>query len=195
MEECRKIRNREEIPQEDKWALEDLFATDEAWEAELATLAQDQEFLTGFAGKLGQSAETLCTYLSAVEKMTAKAQLLANYCMRKADEDTRDPRYQAMSGRFMSVYVGVATACSFDTPEIMAIPDEALETFYTAYPALERYRRYLTSARRMKPHTLSAAEEKLLTAASEMADAPGNIFTTFGNADLTFPDAVDAKGE
>ena len=195
MEETKRIRNREEIPAEDKWAIEDLYPSDEAWEAELATLTEDQAYLAAFAGRLGESGETLCAYLTAMEKMTSKAQLLANYCMRRADEDTRNAHYQAMSGKFMGAYVAVATACSFDTPEIMAISDEKLETFYAEYPALERYRRYLTSARRMKPHTLSAAEEKLLTAASEMADAPGTIFTTFGNADLTYPDAVDGKGE
>jgi hypothetical protein len=32
-----KIRQRSEIPVEDKWAIEDLYATDAAWEAELET--------------------------------------------------------------------------------------------------------------------------------------------------------------
>ena len=39
-------------------------------------------------------------------------------------------------------------------------------------PGLERYRRYLTDARRRKAHILSPAEEKLLAAAGEMADTP-----------------------
>ena len=195
MEEIKRIRSREEIPAEDKWAIEDLYATDELWEAELETLDQDREVLADFAGRLAESGQTLCDFLQAVEKMSVKAEKLACYAMRRADEDTRDPKYQAMSGKFMSVYVGVATACSFDTPEIMAISDRQLESFYAQCTALERYRRYLTDARRMKPHTLSAAEEKLLTAASEMADAPDNIFGTFNNADLTFPDAVDGAGQ
>ena len=195
MEEIKRIRSREEIPAEDKWAIEDLYATDELWEAELETLDQDREVLADFAGRLAESGQILCDYLQAVEKMSVKAEKLACYAMRRADEDTRDPKYQAMSGKFMSVYVGVATACSFDTPEIMAISDRQLESFYAQCTALERYRRYLTDARRMKPHTLSAAEEKLLTAASEMADAPDNIFGTFNNADLTFPDAVDGAGQ
>ena len=195
MEETKRIRTRQEIPAEDKWSIEDLYATDEAWEAELATLEADRDVLSAFAGRLGESGESLCGYLTAMENMTAKAEKLANYAMRKADEDTRDPVYQAMSGKFMSTYVAVATACSFDTPEIMAISDETLEDFYATCPELERYRRYLTDVRRMKEHTLSAAEEKLLTAASEMADAPGTIYSTFGNADLTYPDAVDAAGE
>ena len=195
MEETKRIRNRDEIPVEDKWAIEDLYATNEAWEAELATLAEDQAKLLSFAGRLGEDGETLCDYLTAMETMNAKAMLLANYCMRKADEDTRDPVYQAMSGKFMSVYVGVATACSFDTPEIMSISEETLNAFYSACPGLERYRRYLTDLRRMKDHTLSAAEEKLLAAAEEMAQAPENVFSAFGNADLKYPDAVDAEGK
>jgi len=193
MEETRRIRNREEIPAEDKWSIEDLYSTDEAWEEDLANLASQKDYLSGFAGRLGESGETLFNYIFAMEAMTSKAEKLACYAMRKADEDTRDAKYQAMSGKFMSIYVGIATACSFDTPEIMAISDETLEAFYAEYPAMERYRRYLTDLRRMKPHTLSAAEEKLLAAAEEMAQAPQNIFTAFGNADLKFPDAVDAE--
>ena len=52
MEEIRKIRSREEIPAEDKWAIEDLYATDDAWEEELKSVAADQAQLAAFAGKL-----------------------------------------------------------------------------------------------------------------------------------------------
>ena len=127
MGEAMRIRNRDEIPEEDKWAIEDLYASDELWEEELKTLELDREYLVSFDGKLGESGRTLCEYLEAIETMTTKAEKLACYAMRRSDEDTRDPKYQAMSGKFMSVYVALATACSFDTPEIMAISDEQLE--------------------------------------------------------------------
>ena len=194
MEQTKKIPTRDQIPAEDKWAIEDLYATDELWEQELATLAEDQAQLASFAGKLAQNGETLFAYLQAMEQVDVKAEKLANYCMRKADEDTRDPVYQAMSGKFMSTVVSLGAATSFDTPEIMAIPDETLDVFYKAYPALERYRRYLTNLRRRKAHTLSPAEEKLLAAAGEMAQTPDTIFGAFTDADLTFPDAIDEKG-
>lgn len=194
MNESKKIRSREEIPAEDKWALEDLYATDEAWEQELAALAEDQNDLASFAGKLGQDGQTLCAYLEKMEQVNAKAELLGNYCMRRADEDTRNAVYQAMTGKFMSVVVALGAACSFDTPEIMAISDETLERFYAECPGLERYRRYLTDLRRRRAHTLSAAEEKLLAAAGEMAQAPDTIYGSFADADMKFPDAVDGEG-
>ena len=189
------IRQRHEIPVEDTWALEDLYVSDEAWEAELATLKEDQEYLASFAGKLGENAQSLYDFLMRSEQVNAKAELLANYCMRKADQDTRNGVYQAMSGKFMSVIVALGAACAFDTPEIMAISDEKLDTFYAEQPELERYRRYLTDARRRKEHILSPAEEKLLAAAGEMAGAPGDVYGSFADADMTFPDAVDAEGK
>jgi len=194
MEEMKKIPSREEISTEDKWAIEDLYASDDLWETELNTLKADQEALSGFAGRLGQSAEDLYAYLERMEQTDLKAEKLGNYCMRKADEDTRNARYQAMTGKFMSVMVSLEAATSFALPEVMAISDETLEDFYADCPKLERYRRYLTDLRRMKAHTLSAQEEKLLAAAGEMAQAPDTIFGAFSNADLKFPDALDGEG-
>lgn len=194
MAEMKKIRTRDEIPMEDKWAIEDLYATDELWEQELATLAEDQQCLSSFAGKLADSAESLYDYLERTEALKVKAGKLGNYCMRKADEDTRNTTYQAMSGKFHSVVVALNAATSFDTPEIMAISDETLDGFYAACPKLERYRRYLTNMRRMRAHTLSAAEEKLLAAAETMGQAPSNIYGAFTNADMKFPAAADAQG-
>ena len=194
MADIKKIPTREEIAWEDKWATEDLYPTDEAWEQECATLPADQEALLSFAGHLSDSGEKLYAYLTKMEQVDVKVGLLANYCMRKADEDTRNATYQAMKGKFMSMVIGLSAATSFETPEIMAISDETMDGFYAACPQLERYRRYLTNLRRMKEHTLSAAEEKLLAAAGEMAEAPGNIYGAFGNADMKYPDALDAQG-
>ena len=188
-----KLKQREEIALEDKWAIEDLYPTDEAWEQDFATLGDAKEKLSSYAGRLAD-ANHLFDYLQAMEQTDETIERLAHYCMRKADEDTRKSEYQAMSGKFMSMMVEIGATCSFETPEIMAISDEQLEEFYKVNPNLERYRRYLTDLRRMKDHTLSAQEEKLLAAAGEMAQAPDNIYSLFADADMTFPDAVDAEG-
>ena len=194
MSESNKIRNRSEIPAEDKWAIEDLYASDEAWEQELETLSADKDLLQSYAGHLADSGEKLYDFLYASEQTNVKAKRLANYCMRKADEDTRDSRYQGMTGKFISIAVALDAATSFETPEIMAIEDEKLDAFYAECPKLERYRRALTNLRRRKAHILSAAEEKLLASTGEMAQAPDKIYGMLTDADLKFKDAVDAQG-
>ncbi len=194
MEENR-IRNRSEISVEDTWAIEDIYLNEAAWEADLKSLEQDRETLASYAGKLGQSGKILYAYLSYMEQTDSKALMLGNYAMRKADEDTQNTHFQAMTGRYINVAVSIGTACSFETPEIMAISDDTLEQFYIDCPELERYRRYLTDLRRMKDHVLSPAEEKLLAAASEIAQAPNQTYGMFANADLKFADALDSYGK
>ena len=79
-------------------------------------------------------------------------------------------------------------------PELLNIAPETLELFYADKPELELYRRFFTVLQDRKEHTLSDAEEKLLAAAGEMAQAPDEVFSKFTGADLTFPDAVDGEG-
>ena len=188
------IRDRAEIPVADSWALEDLFPTDADWERELESLQENQKVLVSFSGRLGESGNTLFEYLSHMEKLNEKLELLGNYCMRKADEDTRNGKYQAMTGKFMGVVASISAACSFETPELVAISEDALCEFYANCPELERYRRFLTNLRRRKPHTLSAEEERILAAAGEMANSPSTVYGALLNADLTYPDAVDSLG-
>ena len=195
MDQATKIRKRSDIPVEDTWATEDMFPSDEAWEEAFVELQSFEEQLISYNGHLADSGETLYTYLRLVEDSNEKAGLLANYAMRKSDEDTRNATYQAMTGKFMSAIVKLSAATSFEVPEIMAISDEVLDGFYREYPPLERFRRSLTDLRRMKDHVLSAAEEKLLAAAGEMSQSPNNIYGMFSNADLTFDDAEDSEGK
>ena len=194
MEQVKKIPVRSEIPAEDKWAIEDLFVSDEAWEQELATLEQASAAMAAYEGRLAESAKTLYEYLQQVEQVDVKADRLGNYCFRRSDEDTRDSGCQAMSGKYMAAVVALSAASSFATPEIMAIDEQTLQGFYAACPELERYRRYLTDLRRRKAHTLSSQEERLLAAAGEMAQAPDTIYGSFADADISFPDAVDGEG-
>ena len=194
MAETKKIPERAELAQQDKWAIEDIYATDELWEADLEKARGYIPKIAAFAGHLGESAQMLLAYAQMEEEIEVLASDLANYAMRRADEDVRVAKYQAMTGRLMSSFVELNAAGSFATPELMAIPDETFEGFFTACPELERYRRYLLDIRRRRAHVLSPAEEKLLAAAGEMAQAPDNIYGLLTDADMKFPDCTDGEG-
>ena len=194
MAETKMIPERAEVREQDKWAIHDIYATDELWEADLQKAKALVSEYAAFAGKLGESAEQLLGYMELEEKVAVLADALGNYAMRRSDEDARVSKYQAMVGQVMSAYVELNAASSFATPEIMAISDETMEKFYADCPALVRYRRCLNDIRRRRAHVLSPAEEKLLAAAGEMANAPDNIYGMFSDADVTFPDAVDSEG-
>lgn len=194
MAETKKIPERSEINEQDKWAINDIYATDELWEEDLKKAKSFIPALAEYAGKLGQNAETLCSYLKMEEEISVLADALGNYAMRRSDEDARESKYQAMVASMMSTFVELNAASAFATPEIMAISDETMERFYAECPELERYRRFLNDIRRRRAHVLTPAEEKLLAAAGEMASSPDTIYGMLTDADLTFPDVADAEG-
>ena len=195
MEETKKLLQRSEVPESDRWAIEDIYASDDLWEQDFEQAKAMGREAAGFAGRLAQGPEQLLGYLTLMEKLHVVIENLGNYAYRKSDEDTRVAAYQAMTARFNSAMVELDAGCSFETPEIMSISDARLEQFYAQEPGLERYRRYLTDLRRLKEHILSPEQEKLLASAGEMSNAPSQVFGMFMNADLKFPDAIDAEGK
>lgn len=188
--EDRSARDLSEI-----WAIEDLFPNDGSWENELARLREMIGRLPAYQGKLGTSAETLFDYMQLDESLSVLLDRLANYAQRRSDEDTRVARYQAMTDAVTAAWVEASSASSFETPELLAIPDETLEQFYQEQPELTLYRRYFDNIRRKRAHILSPAEEKLLSGTGEMAQSPDNIFSMFSDADLKFRDAADSEGQ
>ena len=189
------FNSREDIPLKDRWATEDLYASDELWEQELQHMIEQGKEMAGYAGIVGRDAQTLLSYMKLLEDIQVRSAQLSNYAQRKGDEDTRVAAYQAMNSRFSAAFVEMNTATSFETPELMAIDDETMERFYAEEPELERFRRFLDDKRRLKVHTLSPAEEKLLAAVGSITRTPSDVFGMMANADMTYPDAVDAEGK
>ena len=124
------ILERSQRKQEELWALEDLYPTDEAWEADLKILREKIAQVPSYAGRLGESAQTLYDYMQLDETIGLLLDNLANYAQRRSDEDTRVAKYQAMTDRITAVWVEAASSSSFETPELLAISDETLERFY-----------------------------------------------------------------
>lgn len=176
------------------WNLADIFPTDDAWRAEFARVRGQLDTLRSYQGKLAEHAQTLLAFLQLGDELSLALDKLGNYARRKSDEDTRNAVYQEMSAQFMNLAVETGEASAFETPEILAIPDETLDGFYAAEPALEHYRLALTRVRRQKEHTLSHEGEALLAAAGQLGQAPDDIFSMLNDADMTFPDAIDREG-
>lgn len=194
MAEAKKIPQRSEIPVEYTWNTADIYPTDQAWEEEYEAVRARIPALAGYAGRLGESAQTLYDYLDQSIKISDRVLTLARYAYLRQDEDTRNGTYQALAGKAGTLWVELSSATAFDTPELLKLSPETLERFYAEKPDLTLYRRFFTVLQDKKEHTLSDGEEKLLAAAGEMAQAPDEVFSKFSNADLTFPDAVDGQG-
>ena len=190
----RPIPARSDVPEKDTWNLKDIFESDEAWQAEFEALKAVPAQIEAYRGRLGESAEVLLSWFRLNDTLSIRLEKLYGYASCKGDEDTGNSFYQGMRSKALATLVGISSAAAFETPEIMALDEDKLNLFYAAQPELETYRRNIYKIRRCKEHILSPEEEKLLSAAGEMAHASANIASVFRDADITFPDVTDGEG-
>ena len=113
-----------------------MFESDEAWFAEYEALKEMPARIAAFQGKLGGSAETLLESFRLDDEISTRLSRLYGYASCKGDQDTGDNYYQDMRGKAMSTYVAIASAAAYRTSEIMAIPEDTLNLFYTVQPEL-----------------------------------------------------------
>ena len=192
--ETNHIPTRAELPDKDKWAIRDLFASDDDWRAALAEAKAFLPRVTAFRGRLAESGETLLSFFRLDDEISLAFDALVHYAQRRSDEDTRVAAYQEMVSQVTRFAVELQSAAAFETPELLAIDDDAMARLYAEAPELEQYRLNIDRIRRRRAHVLSDKEEAILAAAGEMAAAPDDIYSMLNDADLKFPDAVDKDG-
>ena len=190
-----KVLNRDEVNVEETWDLEDIFATDDAWENEYKEV---EVFLTkaeSFKGTLANGAEALLEALEYRDALSVRLRRLYTYAHLKTDQDTTNSFYQAMDGRVKTLYVKVSTALSFFLPELLSIDEDELKKSVEGHKGLSLYQQEFEEINTQRPHVLPAEQEALLAQLSEVAGSSSETFSMLNNADLTFPVVKDEDGE
>ena len=185
---------RTEISQEYKWKIEDLYATNEAWEADFARLQKGIEELGKFEGTLGEAAENLQALMEKSNELNQLAEKVYVYANQRLHENMGDTLYQGLSGREQMLLVQMSEAASYIEPEILAIPEEKLEEMMKE-EGLRKYETYFRRLLRRKEHILSKEMEALLAGVDEVAEGPKDTFMMFKNADIKFPVIKGEDGE
>ena len=184
-----KLLKRCEVPVEKTWRLEDIYETNEAWDADYAKLSEQVDALKTYEGKLTDRAKLLeyCNLSTDAEQRLGS---LYGYARMRRDEDNANPVYQALVARIQALTTRLSTAVSFVGPELLAAPEGYLESV-RANPDFSDYDMYLDDLIRHRPHTLSAAEEKLVAMVGDVASAPSTIYDMLTDADMRFPEITD----
>ena len=189
-----KTPTRAEVDPKYKWAIEKMYATDQAWEEDYKETEQLAKDFASFKGTLGTSAETLKEALDTYYKVEQRVVKLFVYAKQRSDEDTTNNRYQTLSMKAESLMVVLNSASSFLQPEILSLGVEWLEKALEENEGLKFYDRIIKEMIRHNAHTLSPEQETLLAEAAELGNSPSHIYGLFSNADMKFPFIKDEEG-
>ena len=185
---------REEIPQQYKWKMEDLYVTNEAWETDFKKLQDGIEELQKYEGTLGNSAENLLKMHETCDELNQIAEKVYVYANQRLHENTGNSYYQGLAGKAQMLLVQMSEASSYIEPELLGIPEETLKEMLKT-EGLKKYETYYGRLLRKKEHILSKEMEELLAGVEEVAEGPKDTFMMFNNADIKFPVITGEDGE
>jgi oligoendopeptidase F len=188
------LPKRQDVPQEDTWNLESIYAHDDLWEADFTRSEEVLPSLAELAGTLGNSPEALLHAIRSIHDVQMVLEQMWAYAAMRRDEDTTNAHYQGYVERMSMLGAKFGSATAFFAPEVLALEDEQIESYMASNPDLQLYRHYLSELRRQREHIRSAEVEAVLSEAAEVTRAAGAIFTMLNDADMKFPMIRDEDG-
>ena len=191
------MKKRSEISDKYKWRVEDIYETNEAWEADFTkaeTLCNQVAELKGSISKAKGSpaGDLLFAALTAQEELSLVCEQLYVSSRMRRDEDNANSEAQGREGRAQTLLTNAGAAMSWMAPEILGLEETEVRGWLSARKP--DYTHYFDELFRQKAHVLSDKEEELLANAHELDAGSKNIFTMFNNADLKFGMVKDSDG-
>ena len=182
---------RNEVQEQYKWKISDVFESDEKWEQAFAAL-EDMIDFSKYQGTLN-TVEGLLAYFKAQEEVVIKGNRIYLYAFMKHDEDVRQTKYNSFIGRVIGLFTKIDSQTAFAIPEITALPDKKLDEFI-ADPRLKDYDYMLSQIKAKKQHILSDKEERILALSNDPLSTAKDVFEMLDNAELNLPEIeLDGK--
>jgi oligoendopeptidase F len=176
---------RSEVPVEETWDLQSLFASDKDFDEALDNLEQEAaRFQEQYKGNIRDAAsviDVLTAYLTLLEKLVP----IGTYASLSLSTDQTNDAAQMRSSRYGSVSAKISSRLSFVTSELLELPEETLKA---ATEQSAHFENYLNELIRKKPHQLHPEVEKTLAAYSSTFSAPYGLYNTTKMVDMAFDD-------
>ncbi len=188
-----KPKQREQIDNDYKWKLSDIFSSADEWEERFFAVSENLPSIAAYNGKLGDE-DKLFECLSKCTSLSHDISKLYQFAKMHLDEDTRVSLYQGMSERAEMLSVRYSSESSFITPELVAFPIDKLEKLSKS-KKFSDYSVFFEELIRKKNIILSKKEEKLLKETGLFAEGFEEVFSMFDNADVKFTPVKDEKGK
>ncbi|WP_077617995.1 oligoendopeptidase F [Bacillus sinesaloumensis] len=187
-------KSRNEVPEQEKWNLDDLYSDLTKWEEDYKLIDKMGEELARFDGNI-HDGHSLCEYLTLSEKLSFHFNKLFAYAMLKVDEDTRVTNSQSYMDRAKQLSVKVSSANSFFMPFLLSLDEATLKGYIAEEKGLQYFEKDLLESFRYKPHVLNKDQEEILSRLGEALSAPSTTYGMINNADIRFGKVTKENGE
>ena len=187
-------RTRDEIPQEYKWSLEDIYASWDAWDAALKEFETKLEGYKELRGTLAQGPARLLAAFRLDDELGRMAYRLWYYAGLSYDQDQRDNTSNARRQRAQIAFARQQEEASWFNPELLRMPIETVREWMTSNQDLAVYRFAIEKLYHQQEHVLDEKGERLLSLATRFVHTPHDAYSALSTADIKHPTITLSDG-
>lgn len=188
------IPPRNEIPAKYKWNAESVFASVEAWEAEVKSITASLDEVKGHQSRMAASPAALADALAAVDELGRRVTVVAVYAGISHHTDTADQNAAGLWGKATGLVGQAMAAASFVNPALLAIGQETLRKWLDQEPRLKIYEHYVANLFRKQAHVRSAEVEEVLGLLADPFEGATTTADLLTSADFKFEAATAEDG-
>ena len=120
------LPRRQDVPREKTWNVESVFPSLDAWEAEFVRVGGLLMGFADYAGRLGESPDTLAEALAKRTEVGLAVRRLGLYASMQRAGDTGDQAAAALASRAGGLSARFASSAAFYEPELLAVDPKRL---------------------------------------------------------------------
>ncbi len=176
------------------WDLTKLYPSLKEWEKDYQLLSNDVEKLKTYQGKLNNFS-SFKKYFLLQKDVGTKLLKAYQYVALASDLNKKDTEKAARVQRMMALFSNLRQATAFESPELISIGRETIDSFIDQDKELEEFRFSVDKLFRNQAHVLDKKSESLLANFSQYLTKGSEIYTALSIADNVDKTVTLTNGE
>ena len=184
---------RSKVKKDQTWNAESVFASIEAFDAEVQSLVRSLSTLKKYKGRLGEGPDTFIKAMKTIDKLSQHVTKVNVYATLSSAVDATNRKGAEMREKATSVVAQFSAATSFVEPEIISIGEKKIRQWLMDEPRMGLYEHYFNDIFRKQAHVRNPEVEELLGMLNEPFYSTSNTASLLANADFKFKPARNSK--
>ena len=136
-------RERKDVPEQYKWNLADIYASQEDFIAARTAFAEKLPEIVKFRGTLADGPQAMKACLDAMSDTIKTYSRLSSYASMNADTNLKDQGALKLKQETRQIGIEFSKATAWLVPEILSLGEEKIRAYLDAEPGLKDYRMQL----------------------------------------------------
>jgi oligoendopeptidase F len=185
---------RDQVPNEFKWNLSDIYSNYELWNADKAEVNTLLGKIKDQAKSWTSSAKNMLAMFKTSDKLELKLYHLYSYARRQYDMEMSNSTFNQMKGEIQSIYVDASMQLNFMNDDLLKMDEKTLMGYFSEEPNLAPYKFTVEQLLRSKKHMLPLAEEQLLSLTGIYSSNISEAASILNDVDIPAPTVTLTDG-